>query len=316
MRSNTSVPIPMARNSNPSKRPLKWLFVAATCALLTYEQGWVTNRLDVSSTAWKRPLFGAMAEEATGNLKITEDELKQYDGTDPDKPIYLAIDGVIFDVSISPAFYGPGGHYHHFTGKDASRAWVSECWDSEDQLTWRMDGIEDMFMPKYLDESMERTAAGESDIEGAVEYGGEELAKMAQTILKKMGKVSEKEMAKRRKSDKKEAAEAVQTQLQHWFNFFNNNDKYTAVGKVIHDEKKPEPPALCEAALKKRPHKGGKLDDLVKRAGQAGGIFDGGKMPPPEKMPDFVQDAMHKKRGVHKTVSVDDDDENLVKEEL
>ena len=45
------------------------------------------------------------------DLKLTEEELKQYDGTNPDEPIYLAIDGTIYDVSASPAFYGPGGHY-------------------------------------------------------------------------------------------------------------------------------------------------------------------------------------------------------------
>jgi len=54
-------------------------------------------------------ISGARAEEV--GLKVTEDELKQYRGENPGDPIYLAIDGQIFDVSASPAFYGPGGHY-------------------------------------------------------------------------------------------------------------------------------------------------------------------------------------------------------------
>lgn len=256
---------------------------------------------------------------AAGEVQITEEDLKQYDGTDPEKPIYLAIDGTIFDVSASPVFYGPGGHYHHFTGKDASRAWVTECWDSEDQLTWRMDGIEEMFLPRYLDEQVERTAEGNSDIEGAEAYGMEDMERMAKVLIDRLGKIGPKEIAKRRKQDAEEAEQAVQTKLTHWKKFFSNNDKYKVVGEVIHDEDKPAAPTICEAAMKKRPMKGGKLDDIMKRAGK-GGIFGGEKQAPAESKPEFVSEYMHKKAGgAAKTAghaSNDDDEEDLVRDEL
>lgn len=255
---------------------------------------------------------------AAGNLQLTEEELKQYDGTDPEKPIYLAIDGTIFDVSASPIFYGPGGHYHHFTGKDASRAWVTECWDSEDQLTWRMDGIEEMFIPKYLDESVEQTADGKADIEGAEAYGMDEMARMAKVLIEKLGKVSPKEIKKRRKRDAEEAKQSVEDKLTHWINFFGNNQKYSVVGKVIHDKDKPAAPPICEAAMKKRPMKGGKLDDIMARAGKAG-IFSGEKQAPAEEMPEFVNEYLHSKAGgAAKTMghASNDDDEDLVRDEL
>ena len=47
----------------------------------------------------------------TDGVKLTEAELARFDGTGDDGTIYLAINGTIFDVSVSPAFYGPGGHY-------------------------------------------------------------------------------------------------------------------------------------------------------------------------------------------------------------
>ncbi|KAJ4897521.1 Membrane steroid-binding protein 2 [Raphanus sativus] len=54
--------------------------------------------------------------------EITEEELKQYDGSDSEKPLLMAIKGQIYDVSQSRVFYGPGGPYALFAGKDASRA--------------------------------------------------------------------------------------------------------------------------------------------------------------------------------------------------
>ncbi|KAJ9098515.1 hypothetical protein QFC20_005942 [Naganishia adeliensis] len=46
--------------------------------------------------------------------------LAQHDGTDPSKPIWLAIKGTVFDVSAKRAMYGPGAGYNVFAGKDGS----------------------------------------------------------------------------------------------------------------------------------------------------------------------------------------------------
>jgi len=55
------------------------------------------------------------------------EELATYDGTIPGKPIYLAIDGNIYDVTAGAHNYGVGGGYHNFVGIDASRAWATQC---------------------------------------------------------------------------------------------------------------------------------------------------------------------------------------------
>ena len=200
-----------------------------------------------------------------GSFHLPEIELRSYEGTDTSKPIYLAINGTIFDVSASPAFYGPGGHYHHFVGRDASRAWITECWDSEDQLTWKMDGVEQMFMPKYLDEELEKAADGE--VADGLDLGmvsGEQIAKLSKEAARKLGKVSEDEKIQRRENDEVEAKQRVHDTLAHWIKFFENNSKYSIAGFVVYDdENSTAPPKLCEAALKKRPIKGGKLDSLM-----------------------------------------------------
>jgi predicted heme/steroid binding protein len=43
---------------------------------------------------------------------FTPNELAQYNGEDLGKPIYIGIDGDVFDVTRSRRMYGPGGAYH------------------------------------------------------------------------------------------------------------------------------------------------------------------------------------------------------------
>ncbi|GAW08244.1 cytochrome b5 [Lentinula edodes] len=57
---------------------------------------------------------------------FTESELAKYDGMDPDKPVYLGIDGDVYDVTKGKA-YQPGGPYHVLTGVDAARAFGTGC---------------------------------------------------------------------------------------------------------------------------------------------------------------------------------------------
>nr|CAD1822270.1 unnamed protein product [Ananas comosus var. bracteatus] len=56
----------------------------------------------------------------------TVEELALYNGTEEGLPILLGILGSVFDVTKGRSHYGPGGGYHHFAGRDASRAFVSE----------------------------------------------------------------------------------------------------------------------------------------------------------------------------------------------
>ncbi|PIN03153.1 hypothetical protein CDL12_24325 [Handroanthus impetiginosus] len=56
---------------------------------------------------------------------FTAEQLALYNGSDPGLPILLGILGSVFDVSKGKSHYGPGGGYNHFSGRDASRAFVS-----------------------------------------------------------------------------------------------------------------------------------------------------------------------------------------------
>lgn len=218
------------------------------------------------------------AASGSGKQDLTDADLKAYDGSDPDKPLYLAIDGRIFDVSSGRHFYGPGGHYGHFAGRDASRAWVTECWDTEDQLTHDMRGVIDMFMPKYMDEELADAAEGKT---GADSNLGD-LKDQARKVIERFGKPSRKDRERRRKDDKPEAQKALDAALGKWVSFFAGSGKYPEVGKVIREEgweeSAPEPPEICEEAMRKRPIRGGGgLDAIMNMPMKMGG--DAGVVP-------------------------------------
>ncbi|KAF8335075.1 cytochrome b5-like heme/steroid binding domain-containing protein [Cantharellus anzutake] len=54
-------------------------------------------------------------------------ELAEFDGTIPGRPVYIAINGEVYDVTASRRNYGRGGNYHNFAGVDATRAFATQC---------------------------------------------------------------------------------------------------------------------------------------------------------------------------------------------
>ncbi|KAG5563074.1 hypothetical protein RHGRI_005723 [Rhododendron griersonianum] len=78
-------------------------------------------------------------------MDLTLQQLKQYDGTNPSKPIYLAVKGRIFDVTTGKSLYGPGGDYAMFAGKDASRA-LAKMSKDEDDIVGSLHGLSDKEM--------------------------------------------------------------------------------------------------------------------------------------------------------------------------
>ena len=62
---------------------------------------------------------------------FTEEELWGFNGEDESKPVYLALDGDVFDVSSSKNFK-KGASYHAFAGRDASVALAKMSMDKKD----------------------------------------------------------------------------------------------------------------------------------------------------------------------------------------
>lgn len=43
----------------------------------------------------------------------------------------MAINGRVYDVSAGPSYYGKGGSYSFFSGKDAARAYITGCFETD-----------------------------------------------------------------------------------------------------------------------------------------------------------------------------------------
>jgi len=69
---------------------------------------------------------------------FTPPALRPYNGTH-DTPVYLSVRGRVFDVSPGRNFYGPGGPYENFAGRDASRGLACGSFD-EGMLTGDLEG--------------------------------------------------------------------------------------------------------------------------------------------------------------------------------
>ncbi|CAK1360315.1 Damage response protein 1 [Cercospora beticola] len=77
---------------------------------------------------------------------FTPPQLEPFNGKDG-KPIYFAVKGKVFDVSSGRNFYGPGGPYQNFAGRDASRGLACGSFDPEmltEDLHGPLDRLEDL----------------------------------------------------------------------------------------------------------------------------------------------------------------------------
>ncbi|EHA26870.1 hypothetical protein CBS63078_4734 [Aspergillus niger] len=229
--SNTSNPSKATKSTSSPKNGISVLdiirvlvtLIIASCGLSYY----MTSS---ESLLWNyRPWFTrwpVLVRYIQGPLILTPTELSLYNGTDPTLPIYLSINGTIYDVSANPLVYGAGGHYNFFTGRDATRAFVTGCF--KEDLTPDMRGVEEMFIPIDDPEEEKRLSSGERKV--------------------------------RREQDVRIARQRIHKAVAHWMGFFANHKKYYEVGKVVgleevvkREEEEGVKRELCTAARQQRP---------------------------------------------------------------
>lgn len=79
----------------------------------SYEKGIESNKVKTTQNT---------QGDITEPRVFTADELSQYDGSN-DKPAYVAVNGVVYDVSIEKT-WGGGTHFSLYAGKDLTNSFV------------------------------------------------------------------------------------------------------------------------------------------------------------------------------------------------
>jgi predicted heme/steroid binding protein len=160
-----------------------------------------------------------------GPISLTEEELAKYNGVQPDLPIYIALNGSIYDVSAGQKTYGPGGSYHFFAGRDAARAFITGCF--QEDLTSDLRGVEAMYIPKEAPDAE--------------------------------AKLSKRELKLRRERERRAARKQVKDTIDGWAKVFRGETgrPYFWIGEIKREkdwlDNLPPPPKLCQAAEDSRP---------------------------------------------------------------
>ncbi|GAB7343865.1 hypothetical protein MBLNU457_1830t2 [Dothideomycetes sp. NU457] len=185
---------------------------------------------------WSKPRH--LQRYLSGPVRLNDLELLQYNGADASKPVYIALNGTIYDVSAGRHVYGPGGSYSFFAGRDATRAFITGCFDTD--LTPDIRGAWEAYMPvdaeeveSYDENGRYRKTGGKKDLTPAQE------------------KV-------RRELETRKAKKKVQDTIEGWAFMFSGKagKDYFEVGQVVRPEgwlEKLPVRELCQRAQNTRP---------------------------------------------------------------
>ncbi|KAK3112412.1 hypothetical protein LTR53_011335 [Teratosphaeriaceae sp. CCFEE 6253] len=188
-----------------------------------------------------------------GPVQLTDAQLAGYDGSDPGRPIYLALNGTIYDVSAGARIYGPGGSYNVFAGKDAARGFITGCFAEDGTADLR--GAEYTYVP--------------ADVPLPAEYSPGGVAEEGTGTGKPTG--AQKSY---RANEVRRAKKQVVDTIEGWAKMFRGDGgkQYFEVGKVVREdgwlEREPKR-ALCAQAVKGRPKPKAAAQD-------AGAVYRGG----------------------------------------
>eukprot|EP00761_Pharyngomonas_kirbyi_P000706 gb/GECH01000706.1/.p1 GENE.gb/GECH01000706.1/~~gb/GECH01000706.1/.p1 ORF type:complete len:164 (+),score=38.44 gb/GECH01000706.1/:1-492(+) len=86
----------------------------------------------LTTVGWKlTPIYYTNHIRKIWPRMISEEELSRANGESSTSYLWLGISGNVYDVSSGKKHYAPGGSYHFFAGRDASRAFITGCFEHE-----------------------------------------------------------------------------------------------------------------------------------------------------------------------------------------
>ena len=99
------------------KTSWKFYLLVSSLVILTIFASWmvVNYQKNLNLASKNQYLAGKL------DLPIMKEvDLKKYNGSDNNLPIYIGLNGLVYDVSSGRDFYKTDGPYHYLAGKDSS----------------------------------------------------------------------------------------------------------------------------------------------------------------------------------------------------
>lgn len=162
--------------------------------------------------------------------------------------------------------------YSTLAAKDASRSYITTCFDPVDDLVPWLGGAEEVYVPLWLSRRLDQ---GELDkIAPGEVMEGMGMKTLIDTVQKKIGRRKTRLM---QEEAYEKARERMRAQVKTWEGMFAKKE-YPIVGKVVGvdetDEKQWKDLKFCEAALKQRPPLAESLGEAMKALGRSDGKID------------------------------------------
>ena len=263
---------------------------------------------------WTKP---KLIKAAIGpHYTLTNPQLAAYNGTDPNFPILLALNRTIYDVSASRHVYGPGGPYSALAAKDASRSYITTCFDEKNDLVPYLTGVEEVYVPLWLSKKADEEELEKASLGGDTSGSGidENAKQQAQAVLNSMGgmktlvdnlqrKIGKPKMRELRADAYAKARGKVSAQISSWEGMFEKKG-YPVVGRVtgVDDDDEEHVGAwgdlgFCENALRQREGMVESLGEAVKVLGLDGegdGKIDLGRFKKGAERQEMIREAMDK----------------------
>jgi len=101
----------------PPKQGMSYTTIIIALLFLPLLSNFLTQSWSFGTEPYFRPYVRKIHESpynpfAKGLKEFTPKELARYDGSSLDRPVYVAVDGEVYDVSANRRIYGKGGSYN------------------------------------------------------------------------------------------------------------------------------------------------------------------------------------------------------------
>jgi len=101
----------------PPKQGLSYTTIIIALLFLPLLSNFLTQSWSFGTEPYLRPYVRLIQKSPYNPLaksvkEFTPRELARYDGSSADRPVYVAVDGEVYDVSANRRVYGKGGSYN------------------------------------------------------------------------------------------------------------------------------------------------------------------------------------------------------------